>query len=96
MVALGDIEADDLPLLARLATGARPGLIMSVACSAEMLPDRVTAAFHLAIPSLDDAGARVLVAELIDVAVDLASGDDGRSRVTRVAGWFEPGRRFGA
>lgn len=96
VVAVGDIEADDLPLLARLATGARPGLILSVACSAELLPDRVTAAFHLAIPTLDDAGARVLVAELIDSVVDLAAGDDGRSRVTRVAGWFEPGRRFGA
>ena len=96
VVAVGDIDADDLPLLARLATGARPGLVLSIACSAEMLPDRLTAAFHLAIPSLDDAGARVLVAELIDTAVDLTAGDDGRSRITRVAGWFEPGRRFGA
>lgn len=96
VIAVGDVDADDLRLLACLATGARPGLVMSVACSAELLPDRLSAAFHLALPALDDVSARALVAELVDLAVDLAAGDDGRSRVTRVAGWFEPGRRFGA
>jgi pilus assembly protein CpaF len=96
VVTVGDIEAADLPVLAYLATGARPGLILSASCSADHLPDRLAAAFHLAIPTLGDPGARALVPEIVDLAVDLAAGEDGRSRVTRVAEWFEPGHRFGA
>jgi pilus assembly protein CpaF len=95
VVAIGDVEAADLPLLAQLATGARPGMVLSVSCSADRMPDRLCAAFHLALPLLGDAGARALVAEVVDLVVDLAAGDDGRSRVTRVAEWLAPGRSFG-
>ena len=96
LVAVGDVDPEVLALLARLATGARPGLVLSAPCTAEQLPDHLAAAFQVGLPGLDEAGARNLAATVVDVAVDLAADEEGRSHVSRVTGWAEPGRRFGA